>query len=255
MKKFVRGYDKKLAIFCPKSLKNEEFLEQVRQLLPDFIVVASFGKILPKELLEIAPCINVHTSLLPKYRGASPIQAAILADDELSGVSIMKMEESLDSGDVFLASTLNIKDKRADILAKELSSLGAKLLKEVLSNYAFIKPVKQDESKASFCKPIKKEDGLIRLDEAALVYKKYLAFYPWPGVFLENGLKLIELKLLENESKNQAGKILKIQKDSIILACERGSLEIASLQASGKKILNAKSYCNGKRLKEGGNIF
>lgn len=235
-------------IFTPQSLKNNEVIKKIKAFKPNFIIVAAYGKILPKELLEFVPCINLHASLLPQYRGASPIQSAILNGDEVSGVCTMLMNEKLDGGAVLENMSLNIKDKKADEVIIEMSELAAKLCINTLRNFNTLKAIPQDESKASFCTKIKKENGLVNLQNAKELYHKFLAFYPWPGIFLASGLKFIELEFVDDETHNKAGQIIKLEKESFLLACKNGTLRIKALQESGKKILNARVYLNGKRL-------
>ena len=241
-------------IFTPKTLKDETILKQIKAFKPDFIIVGAYGKILPKELLDFIPCINLHASLLPKYRGASPIQSAILNADEISGVCTMLMNEKLDGGAILESESLNIKDKKADEVFELMSNLAAKLCISTLQNFHKLKALPQDESKASFCVKIRKENGLIHLENAKTIYQQFLAFYPWPGVFLENGLKFIELEFVDNEPHSEAGEILGLEKEAFLLACKMGTLRIKALQESGKKILNARTYLNGKRLGCGDNL-
>ncbi len=235
-------------IFTPKNLKDDEIVRQIRALQPEFIVVAAYGKILPKAILELAPCINLHASLLPKYRGASPIQQAILNGDEISGVCAMLMNERLDAGAVLASEELHIKDKKADEVFNEMSELAAKLCVRILKEFSLLKALPQDESKATFCSKIKKENGLVNLDNAKEMYQKFLAFYPWPSVFLSSGLKFVELEFVDNAPHKKAGEIVSVEKESFLLACKKGTLRIKALQESGKKVLNAKVYLNGKRL-------
>ncbi|MBF7047489.1 methionyl-tRNA formyltransferase, partial [Campylobacter volucris] len=193
-KKFILENNLDIKIYTPKSLKDENIIKDIKYLKPDFIVVAAYGKILPKEILNIAPCINLHASLLPKYRGASPIQSAILNADKISGVCSMLMEEGLDSGAVLESVEFNIEGKKSNEVFDIFSNLAAKLCVSTLNNFFKITPKIQDESKVSFCKKIKKEDGLIELNEASIIYQKFLAFYPWPGIFLKNGLKILDIE-------------------------------------------------------------
>lgn len=245
-----------IPIFTPNSLKDESIVSEIRALKPDFIVVAAYGKILPKTILDLAPCINLHASLLPKYRGASPIQSAILNNDKMSGVCTMLMEEGLDTGAVLESMECNIKDKNASEVFEILANLAAKLILSTLLNFEKITPKKQDESLATHCKKIKKEDGLIELNDAREIYQKYLAFTPWPTIFLENGLKFIELELVDETKKNsKIGEILELEKESFLLACKKGILRIKKLQESGKKALDGKTYLNGKRLKIGDSLY
>lgn len=239
-----------IPIFTPNSLKDERVITQIHSLKPDFIVVAAYGKILPKAILELAPCVNLHASLLPKYRGASPIQSAILNQDEKSGVCTMLMEEGLDTGAVLENLECDIKDKNSSEVFEILANLASKLILSTLLNFEKIIPKKQDENLATLCKKIKKEDGLVNLQNARELYQKYLAFTPWPGVFLENGMKFLELELVDESKQNaKMGKILKLEKESFLLACKQGILRIKKLQESGKKALDGRTYLNGKRLK------
>ncbi|MFQ6342989.1 methionyl-tRNA formyltransferase [Campylobacter sp. VTCC 70190] len=249
-KAFLNEHYPAIPVFTPKSLKDENIIREIRDLNPDFIVVAAYGKILPKAILELAPCVNLHASLLPKYRGASPIQSAILNRDEKSGVCTMLMEEGLDTGAILQSLECNIKDKNSSEVFELLANLAAKLILTTLLNFEKITPKKQDEKLASFCKKIKKEDGLVNLQNARELYQKYLAFTPWPGVFLENGLKFLELELVDETKQNaKIGEILALEKESFLLACKQGILRVKKLQESGKKALDGRTYLNGKRLK------
>ncbi|HFU2365294.1 TPA: methionyl-tRNA formyltransferase, partial [Campylobacter lari] len=239
----------------PKSLKDENIINEIKILKPDFIVVAAYGKILPKEILDIAPCINLHASLLPKYRGASPIQSAILNGDKISGVCTMLMEEGLDSGAILESTECDIEGKNSAEVFIMFSNLAAKLTISTLLNFEKIIPKKQNESLVTHCKKIKKEDGLITLDNASEIYQKFLAFYPWPGIFFENGMKFLDIELIDSEKTQKSGVILQVEKESFLLSCKKGILRIKTLQESGKKALDAKTYLNGKRLKLGDSLF
>ena len=237
-------------IFQPLKLKNnDEAVKQIKELKPDFIIVAAYGQILPKEILDIAPCINLHASLLPKYRGASPIQESLLNDDIYTGVTSMLMEEGLDSGDILglqylrITSTMEVSEA-----FEKLSLIAAKLTITTLDNFENIKPIKQNESQVSFCKKIKKEDGLVDFIDAKKLYLKYKAYSYWPGIFLESELKLKDIELNDEKSINNQGQILEIEDDFIIVGCEKGSLKIRTLQAPSKKAMNAIDYIRGQRL-------
>ena len=239
-----------LPIFQPLKLRgNEEATKQITELKPDFIIVAAYGQILPKEILDIAPCINLHASLLPKYRGASPIQESLLNDDIYTGVTSMLMEEGLDSGDILglqylrITSTMEVSEA-----FEKLSLIAAKLTITTLDNFENIKHIKQNESQVSFCKKIKKEDGLIDFIDAKKLYLKYKAYSYWPGIFLESELKLKDIELNDEKSINNQGQILEINSDFIIVGCEKGSLKIKTLQAPSKKAMNAIDYIRGQRL-------
>ena len=250
IKQFCIDENLSIPIFQPLKLRgNEEVKNQIKSLNPDFIIVAAYGQILPKDILDIAPCINLHASLLPKYRGASPIQESLLNDDNYTGVTSMLMEEGLDSGDIlgfgYLKITSNMEVTQA---FEELSKIAAKLTITTLDNFKNIKPVKQNESEVSYCKKIKKEDGLVNFIDAKKLYLKYKAYSYWPGIFLESELKLKDIELNDEKSINNQGQILEIEDDFIIVGCEKGSLKIKTLQAPSKKAMNAIDYIRGQRL-------
>lgn len=239
-----------IPIFQPLKLRgNEEAKNQIEDLKPDFILVAAYGQILPKEILDIAPCINLHASLLPKYRGASPIQESLLNDDFYTGVTSMLMEEGLDSGDILGLQYLKITPSMEVSEAFEkLSIIAAKLTITTLDNYENIKPLKQNESEVSFCKKIKKEDGLVEFIDAKKLYQKYKAYSFWPGVFLESELKIKDIELNDINSVNVAGEILEIKDEYIIVGCQKGSLKIKTIQAPSKKAIASMDYVRGQRL-------
>ncbi|QKF78142.1 methionyl-tRNA formyltransferase [Arcobacter defluvii] len=242
-----------ISIFQPIKLRgNEEAKKQIEELKPDFIIVAAYGQILPKEILDIAPCINLHASLLPKYRGASPIQESLLNDDYFTGVTSMLMEEGLDSGDILGLQYLKINSTMEVSEAFEkLSIIAANLTITTLDNFENIKPLKQNESEVSFCKKIKKDDGLVNFLNAKKLYLKYKAYSYWPGVFLESELKLKDIELCEEESINKEGEILEISKDFIVIGCKKGSLKIKTLQAPSKKAISSVDFIRGQRLEVG----
>ena len=239
-----------IPIFQPLKLRgNEEAKNQIEDLKPDFILVAAYGQILPKEILDIAPCINLHASLLPKYRGASPIQESLLNDDFYTGVTSMLMEEGLDSGDILGLQYLKISPTMEVSEAfDKLSQIAAKLTITTLDNYENIKPIKQNESEVSFCRKIKKEDGLVDFLDAKKLYLKYKAYSYWPGIFLESELKLKDIELNDEISINNEGQILEIKDDFIVIGCKKGSLKIRTLQAPSKKAINSIDFIRGQRL-------
>lgn len=250
IKQFCMEQNINIPIFQPLKLRgNEEAKKQIEDLKPDFIIVAAYGQILPKEILDIAPCINLHASLLPKYRGASPIQESLLNDDFYTGVTSMLMEEGLDSGDILGLQYLKITSDMEVVEAfDKLSKIAAKLTIVTLDNFENIKPLKQNESQVSFCKKIKKEDGLVDFDDAKKLYLKYKAYSFWPGIFLESELKLKDIELNDENSINECGQILDIKDNFVIIGCKKGSLKIKTLQAPSKKAVNASDYIRGQRL-------
>jgi len=238
-----------IAVYQPKRLRDEESIKDILAIECDFIVVAAYGQILPKEILEHAPCINLHASILPKYRGASPIQQALLNGDTKTGVTAMLMDEGLDTGDIIKISTCKIDpDETAPELFDKLTHIAADLTVDVLKNFKSYTPVPQDESQATHCKKITKEDGMVSFDDAQTLYNKYRAFTPWPGVYLESGLKLKKMKLCEKDSHNNEGTILSLE-NGICVGCKKGSVAVFTLQPPSKKEMDALAYINGKRLK------
>lgn len=239
-----------IPVFQPQKLRNnEEVTKQIKELNPDFIIVAAYGQILPKDILDIAPCINLHASLLPKYRGASPIQESLLNNDIYTGVTSMLMEEGLDSGDILGLQYLKITPRmEVSVAFDKLSQIAAKLTIATLDNFENIKPMKQNESEVSFCKKIKKEDGLVDFFDAKKLYLKYKAYSYWPGIFLESELKLKDIELNDEISINNQGQILEIKNDFIVIGCKKGSLRIKTLQAPSKKAINSIDFIRGQRL-------
>ena len=239
-----------IPVFQPQKLRNnEEVTKQIKELNPDFIIVAAYGQILPKDILDIAPCINLHASLLPKYRGASPIQESLLNNDIYTGVTSMLMEEGLDSGDILGLQYLKITaTMEVSAAFDKLSQIAAKLTITTLDNFENIRPIKQNESEVSFCKKIKKEDGLVDFFDAKKLYLKYKAYSYWPGIFLESELKLKDIELNDEISINNQGQILEIKNDFIVIGCKKGSLRIKTLQAPSKKAINSIDFIRGQRL-------
>ena len=243
-------------IFQPLKLKNnQEAKEEIQKLKPDFILVAAYGQILPKDILDIAPCINLHASLLPNYRGASPIQESLLNDDSFTGVTSMLMEEGLDSGDILGFQYLKItRTMEVSEAFEKLSHIAAQLTITTLDNFENINAIKQNESLVTFCKKIKKDDGLVDFGDAKKLFLKYKAYSYWPGIFLSSELKLKDIELNEELSQNNEGEILEINKDFILIGCKKGSLKIKILQAPSKKAMSSVDFVRGQRL-EVGNIL
>ena len=240
-------------IFQPLKLKNnQEAKEEIQNLKPDFILVAAYGQILPKDILDIAPCINLHASLLPNYRGASPIQESLLNDDSFTGVTSMLMEEGLDSGDILGFQYLKItRTMEVNEAFEKLSHIAAQLTITTLDNFENINAIKQNESLVTFCKKIKKDDGLVDFGDAKKLFLKYKAYSYWPGVFLSSELKLKDIELNEELSQNNEGEILEINKDFILIGCKKGSLKIKILQAPSKKAMSSVDFVRGQRLEVG----
>ena len=246
----------RLKILQPEKLSDEGIYEAIVEAQPDYIVVAAFGQMLPKSILEIAPCINLHASLLPQYRGASPVQQSLLHGDTFTGVTAMLMEEGLDSGPILGYRYFKIPQTMLlPQLMNRLSDDACALTIEILHRFETLAPIEQIRSEATHCKKIKKKDGLVDSSSASLLYDKYRAFEGWPGIFFEEGTKIKEVTLLESSSEHQMGTILKINEDSVVIGCGKGSLEIGTLQPASKKAMTAKAYCVGRGLKVGSSLL
>jgi len=241
-----------IPVMQPQRLSDEGVYEAIVNEAPDFIVVAAFGQILPRSILDIAPCINLHASLLPKYRGASPVQQALLNGDKVTGVTSMLMEEGLDTGPMLEKIVFEIpEDMRLFALMDQLTKDAAILTLSTLRDYEKITPVAQNESEASLCKKIKKQDGLVHMVDAREVYNKYRAFEGWPGIFAQNGTKFDDLSLVEDKLLHRPFEILAFEEESVIIGCGRGSLEIGTIQPVSKKPMSARAYTIGRGLKVG----
>jgi methionyl-tRNA formyltransferase len=250
--------DKKIDIkICqPENLRNKNIQNSITKLSPDYIIVAAYGQILPKSILEIAPCINLHASLLPKYRGASPIQSAILNLDKYTGITAMLMNEGLDRGDIIGYEYVKLNE--SIILGKlfdKLSFAASSLSIEVLRNFSALKPIKQYDLFSSYSKKIKKSDGLVDFDDAKEIYTKFRAFYPWPGIYLINNLKIKKMKISNKTNSSKKGEIIAINNEHITISCCDGAVDLYRVQPSSKKEMDAKEYILGKRLKVGDNLL
>jgi len=245
-----------IEVLQPNRLSDEGIFEAIEAENPDFIIVAAFGQILPKNILDIAPCINLHASLLPQYRGASPVQQSLLNGDAKSGVTSMMMEEGLDTGDILEKTLFMIpREMRLHGLMQQLTEDASVVTLSTVRNFEDIKPVKQDESQATLCKKIKKADGEVDFEDASVVYNKYRAFEGWPGIFATNGTKIDGMTLVDTTSKHRSFEILSFEGDTVIVGCNVGALKIDTLQPASKKAMSAKAYCVGRGLKVGDSIL
>lgn len=250
--------DNNINLYQPKSLRNEEIVNEIRNINPDLIVVVAYGMIIPKEIIDIPKygIINVHSSLLPKYRGAAPIHAAILNDDKETGVSIMYINEKLDEGDVIcVRKTPILESDNLLTLHNRLKELGKEALEESLDliiNPNF-KAEKQNHSLATFVKPIKKEETKLDFnEEARKIFNKIRAFNPFPEAYcILNGkvLKLYESEVVEYIGNEENGKILKLNKNGILVKCKNGAILIKELKLEGKKKQKAIDFINGRQIK------
>ena len=251
-----------LPILQPLKARDEKFISELRELKPDLIVVVAYGQILPQTILDLPPfgCLNVHTSLLPKYRGAAPIQWAIADGEPETGVTIMKMDAGLDTGAILSTHrTPILPTDDSQILHDRLAQLGAELLIETISTFVAgrISPQAQPAEGSTYAAKIKKEDGRIDWNlSAQKIWNRLRAFTPWPGAFtfLKTELKPQLLKIWKVEVVGKsgiAGTILSADKTGIVVGCGENALRILELQREGGKRLTAEQFLAGVPLKVG----
>ena len=240
--------DKDIPLFQPEHL-DEEIYTTLQDMKPDFIIVAAFGQLLHKPFLELAPCINLHTSLLPAYRGASPLQETLLNGDPYAGITAIRMDEGLDTGDILGYTYHHVpQEAKYECFLKKLGYVAANLAKDVMLGFDAIAPYPQRQVDASKVKKHRKEEGLVTFSDAQQLKRKYAAFFPWPGVYLESGLKLKELEIETLQGEHQEGEILSIDKTSCVIGCRKGALKIHKVQPTGKNEMDMGSYLRGKRM-------
>tara|TARA_B100001123_G_C15261757_1_gene1006837 strand:- start:176 stop:1096 length:921 start_codon:yes stop_codon:yes gene_type:complete len=236
-------------------INNELAYKELKNLSPDLIIVADFGLIIPDKILKLPRlgCLNIHPSLLPKYRGPSPVSTAILNENKFTGVTVMLMDEGLDTGPIIAQKKVEfLYQENAKDLTKRLFEIGALLISDILSLWEFgkINPTLQDESKATYTKKLSKEDGRIDWNDSAInINKKILAYNPWPGVFTiwnNRRVKVIEAKLGNKKSINSFSKgvVSQIYDDLHVMTGE-GSLILIKIQLEGKKIMHVKDFVAG----------
>ena len=241
-----------IEVLQPNRLSDEGIVEAITAQEPDFIIVAAFGQLLPRSVLDIAPCINLHASLLPQYRGASPIQQSLLNGDKVTGVTSMLMEEGLDTGPILEKIEFEIpQEMRLHALTQQLTDDACTLTLSTIRNFKTITPEAQNEAEATLCKKIKKSDGEVDFSDAQILYNKYRAFEGWPGIFAVNGTKFDDISLIDSEKEHQAFELLGFEEDSVIVACSKGSVKIGMIQPASKKAVMAKAYCVGRGIKVG----
>ena len=251
---------KNLPVLQPTRARDEAFIEQMRQLAPDLIVVAAYGQILPQALLDVPRfgCLNVHTSLLPKYRSAAPIQWAILNGDAETGVTIMKMDAGLDTGAIVSEERTAITEEdNAQTLHDRLAVLGGGLLVRTIPDFIAGKIIPQPQPAAgmSYARKIKKEDG--RLDwsqPARVLWNRVRGLTPWPGTFsvLQTKREPVLLKIWRAEIVANAtgtpGEILSANRDELIVACGEGGLRLLEVQREGGRRLRIAEFLAGHQL-------
>ena len=252
----------KIPVLQPASLKGADVVEQLAGFRPDVIVVAAYGQILPQQVLDIPRhgCINIHPSLLPKYRGASPVAAAILAGDEFAGVSIMLMDRGLDTGPILSRAmiSISVQDTTESVTAK-LSQVAARMLQDTLVGWVRgeIVPQPQNEDEATYSPQISKEDGEIDWGLPAIeIWRRVRAYYPWPGCYTRwqgKQLKIIEAVPLPAEKTIEAGRAVALTpaegkaEAAFGVQTGEGILGVVRVQVEGKRAMSAAEFLRGQR--------
>jgi methionyl-tRNA formyltransferase len=246
-----------LPVWQPEKARDPEFIERLAALGPDLIVVAAYGQILPERLLRVPPhgCLNVHTSLLPRYRGAAPIQRALWDGAKETGVTIMKMDAGLDTGDIVAKERLTIRDEdNAGTLHDRLAALGASLLVPTIEGYlgGTLRPTPQPAEGASYARKIAKEDGHVNWSlAAATIWNRIRAVTPRPGAYAllpkDGGSMRIKLweTTVDTSRTGRPGVVLEASRDGFWIGCGEASLRLTRMQAEGGRPLDAAAFLAG----------
>jgi methionyl-tRNA formyltransferase len=241
----------KMSILQPPQIKDRQSIEEIRALQPDVIVVVAYGQILPRDVLEIprVACLNVHASLLPRWRGAAPIQYAIASGDRETGITIMYMDEGLDTGDILLQRKIDIsRDETGGSLHDKLAKIAPRALLDALAMFPNAPRVRQDNSQATLAPKLKREHGEIDWNESAeAIERKIRAYNPWPGAFTKidnRTLKIFSAAIVDLSGK--PGTILRSQDELVIAAGDR-ALSLGDVQLEGKRRMTAAEFLRGHK--------
>lgn len=249
-----------IPVYQPRRVREPECIEELRKYEADIMVVVAFGQILPKEILEMTPygCVNVHASLLPKYRGAAPIQWAIIDGEAVTGVTTMQMNEGLDTGDMLLKTEVVIEEKETGgSLHDKLAEAGASLCIATLKalEEETVTPIPQGETTTSYAKMLDKQLGNIDWNQSAVAIERLIrGLTPWPSAYTDwNGkvMKIWDAKVSEGTEGVVPGTIVKVEKDAFYVQTGEGFLQVCELQIPGKKRMDAGAFLRGYQVKEG----
>lgn len=248
-----------IEVFQPEDVNSDESIAKIKDTEADVIVVASYGQIIKEEILYMKKyhSVNIHASLLPKYRGAAPVQAAIINEDEVTGITLMKMAKGLDTGNILMTREIAIADDdKADTLTMKLSNLGAEMIVEYLSGLdALDEGSPQDDAKSSYVKMIKKEDAFIDFSESASKIEHTIrAMQPWPVAFTTykgNNMKIFKADIVKDNSDKKAGTILNVNEDGILVKCKDDAIIISEVQMPNKKRMKVSDYIRGNKIEIG----
>ncbi|MGH7828909.1 MAG: methionyl-tRNA formyltransferase [Candidatus Binatia bacterium] len=254
---------RKLPVLTPEKIRDQSFLEALQSWAPELIVVVAYGRILPRAILELAPhgCLNVHYSLLPKYRGAAPIAWTILSGEERSGVTTMKLVEKMDAGPLYLQEEVAVApDETQSSLEAKLVPVGARLLLETIRRIkeGSLTPKPQSEEEATSAPMLKKEDGRIDWNEPAeTIERRVRAFYPWPSAYTRwNGklLKIHRAAVIATDETPTPGQVIRADSGGLWIATGRDALSLEEVQLENKKRLAAAEFLKGARIAKGERI-
>ncbi len=254
----VYALEKNIPVFQPETLKDNSIADILKELNPDIIIVVAYGKILPEYVLNYPRygCINIHGSLLPEYRGAAPIQRAVMDGKKISGVTSMYMEKGLDTGDMLIKRELPIgEETTAGEYHDALAILGGEVLLETLDalKEGTLSPEKQDDSLSSYASQLSKAEGEINWNNSAdAVYNKVRGLNPWPKAFSFIGTKRFVVDFVYKASgSGKPGEVLSADDDGIIVACGDGAVLIKELKPEGKKMMKVSDYLRGHKIEKG----
>lgn len=246
-----------IPVYTPERVKSPEFVETLREIPCDVIVVVAFGQILSKEILEFPRygCINIHASLLPRWRGAAPIQWAVLEGDERTGVTVMQMDEGLDTGDMLLKEEVEIRpDETGESLFERLSGIGGPLLMKVLESAenGTLQPVKQDDSESTYAKMLTKDMGKLDFSEDAKKLERYVrGLNSWPGAYTHYRRKVLKIwkaEVVEGNTDCPCGVVARIDRDGFCIQTGDGLLKLLEVQPEGKKRMNCADFMRGNNV-------
>ena len=249
-----------ITVYQPVKVRDEEFVKILKDINPEVMVVVAFGQIVSKEILDIPKygCINIHASLLPKYRGSAPIQWAIINGDDKTGVTTMQMNEGIDTGDILEVSEIKIDRKETGgSLFDKLSEVGAKLIVQTLENVekGTITPIKQNEDEASHVKMLKKEFGRIDFNKPAVEIERLIrGLNPWPSAYTKldgKTLKIWDADVIDKEYDGVIGEIVDVDKNCIYVKTGDKTLAINELQLEGKKRMETSAFLLGYKIEKG----
>ena len=252
-----------IEVYQPRRIREAECVEKLRQYNADIMVVIAFGQIIPKEILEMVPygCVNVHASLLPKYRGAAPIQWSIIDGEAVTGVTTMQMDEGLDTGDMLLKTEVPITaEETGESLHDKLAKAGAALCVETLAKLqeGSIVPKKQGESPTAYAKMLDKKLGNIDWTKSAVEIERLVrGLNSWPSAYTYWNKKVVKIwkaSVTDEKSNEQAGTVVKVEKDGFYVQTGNGLLKVLELQISGKKRMDAGAFLRGYTI-EPGEVF